>query len=255
MSEQNEPAPAKLGINEGNLRAGRFCLAGALAIFLLYRFGWVQGADHACLAWMESLRSEGLTHRIMEISALGSIPVLILIGLVTVLYLYVRGDQKTTRRIFFIMVSAEVVAYIVKHLVRRIRPLEFMDSFAAPTIGTSQEAAQDILKTIESGGEMTNTALLVSFPSGHGMMSATIFLCIAFLLYNAAGGRGPRMVLAATAVGLIVAIGLSRVYLGVHNPSDVLAGWLGGTGWTLVWFAFFARRDRLGDSVAGHGSA
>ncbi len=255
MSEQNEPAPAKLGINEGNQRAGLFCLAGALAIFLLYAFGWAQGADDACLAWMKSLRSDGLTHRIMEISALGSIPVLILIGLVTVLYLYVRGDQKTTRRIFFIMVSAEVVAYIVKHLVRRIRPLEFMDSFAAPTIGTSQEAAQDILKTIESGGEMTNTALLVSFPSGHGMMSATIFLCIAFLLYNAAGGRGPRMVLAATAVGLIVAIGLSRVYLGVHNPSDVLAGWLGGTGWTLVWFAFFARRDRLGDSVAGHGSA
>ncbi len=92
---------------------------------------------------------------------------------------------------------------------------------------------------------MTNTALLVSFPSGHGMMSATIFLCIAFLLYNAAGGRGPRLVLAATAAGLIVAIGLSRVYLGVHNPSDVLAGWLGGIGWTLTWFSVFARRDRL----------
>ena len=255
MSEQNSPEPEKPGINEGNLHAGLFCLAGALAVFLLYRFGWAEGPDNACLAWMKSLRSEGLTHRIMEISALGSIPVLILIGLVTVLYLYVRGDQKTTRRIFFIMVSAEVVAYTVKHLVRRIRPLEFMDPFAAPTVGTSQEAAQDLLTTIKSGGEITNTALLVSFPSGHGMMSATIFLCIAFLLYNAAGGRGPRLVLAATAAGLIVAIGLSRVYLGVHNPSDVLAGWLGGIGWTLTWFAFFARRDHLGDSVTGHDGA
>ncbi|MEE3053939.1 MAG: phosphatase PAP2 family protein [Planctomycetota bacterium] len=255
MSEQNSPEPEKPGINEGNQRAGLFCLAGALAVFLLYRFGWAEGPDNACLAWMKSLRSEGLTHRVMEISALGSIPVLILIGLVTVLYLYARGDQKTTRRIFFIMVSAEVVAYIVKHLVRRIRPLEFMDSFAAPTVGTSQEAAQDLLKTIEDGGEMINAALLVSFPSGHSMMSATIFLCIAFLLYNAAGGRGPRLVLAATAAGLIVAIGLSRVYLGVHNPSDVLAGWLGGIGWTLVWFTFFARRDRLGDSASGHGNA
>ena len=250
MSEQNEPAPAKLGINEGNLRAGLFCLAGALAVFLLYAFDWAEGPDRACLAWMKSLRSVGLTHRIMEISALGSIQVLILIGLVTVLYLYVRGDQKTTRRIFFIMVSAEVVAYIVKHLVRRTRPLEFMDNYAALTVGTNQEETLRFLQ-----GEMTKPSLLVSFPSGHGMMSATIFLCIAFLLYNAAGGRGPRLVLAATAVGLIVAIGLSRVYLGVHNPSDVLAGWLGGTGWTLVWFAFFARRDRLGDSVAGHGSA
>ena len=240
MSEQNSPEPEKPGINEGNQRAGLFCLAGALAVFLIYACGWAEGSDDACLAWMKSLRSEGLTHRIMEISALGSIPVLILIGLVTVLYLYARGDQKTTRRIFFIMVSAEVVAYIVKHLVRRMRPLEYMEPFAAPTVGSTEA-----LKTIENGGEMTNTALLVSFPSGHGMMSATIFLCIAFLLYNAAGGRGPRLVLAATAAGLIVAIGLSRVYLGVHNPSDVLAGWLGGTGWTLTWFSVFARRDRL----------
>ena len=106
------------------------------------------------------------------------------------------------------------------------------------------------------GGDMGDMGDMPGMSGGgHGMMSAAIFLCIAFLLYNAAGSRGPRMVLAATAAGLIVAIGLSRVYLGVHNPSDVLAGWLGGTGWTLVWFAFFARRDRLGDSVAGHGSA
>ncbi len=251
MSEQKHPVTANPGINEGNLRAGLFCLAGALAVFLLYSFGWVQWADEACLRWMKSLRSVGLTHRIMEISALGSIPVLILIGLVTVLYLYVRGDQKITRRIFFIMVSAEVVAYIVKHLVRRIRPMRFIDDYAAPTVGTDMQEIQEVVKTLANGDEVTNTALLVSFPSGHGMMSATIFLCIAFLLYNAAGGRGPRMVLAATAVGLIVAIGLSRVYLGVHNPSDVLAGWLGGTGWTLTWFSVFARRDRLASQEPG----
>ena len=255
MSEQNRPLPANPGINEGNLPTGLFCLAGALAVFLLYKFGWAEGPDNACLGWMESLRSAGLTHRIMEISALGSIPVLILIGLVTVLYLYVRGDQKTTLRIFFIMVSAEVVAYTVKHLVGRIRPLKFMDSYAAPTIGTSQEEAQLLLQALESGGAMEKTTLLVSFPSGHGMMSAAIFLCIAFLLYNAAGSRGPRMVLAATAAGLIVAIGLSRVYLGVHNPSDVLAGWLGGIGWTLTWFSIFARRDRLAGSAASHDGA
>ena len=224
MSEQNEPAPAKPGINEGNLRAGLFCLAGALVPLLLYKIGWTKGIDDDCLTWMAALRSPRLTHRVMEISALGSIPVLVLIGLVTVLYLYVRGDQKTTLRIFFIMVSAEAVAYTVKHLVARPRPVEFI--------------AEQAKGSISAEG-------LVSFPSGHSMMSAAIFLCIAFLLYNAAGGRGPRLVLAATAAGLIVAIGLSRVYLGVHNPSDVLAGWLGGTGWTLTWFSVFARRDGL----------
>lgn len=196
-------------------------------ILLLHKLPWttalVESIDKAGLSWMESLRSTGLNNRMMELSALGSLPVLVIIGIVTVLYLYARGRKKTTGRIFFVMVSAEVVAYAAKHLVARPRPVDFFAPGVKDSIGSN---------------------INVSFPSGHSMMAAVMYLCVAFLLYNAAENRRPRQVLAATAVALVVIIGLSRVYLGVHNPSDVLAGWLGGIGWTLTWFALFSTRDQ-----------
>ena len=209
--------------HERNLRVGTACLASSLVVLLLYKMGWLAGFDNASLEWMESLRSPKLTSRVLELSALGSLPVLVMIGMITVLYLYARGEQKTTARVFFIMVSAEIVAYTAKHLVARTRPEEFFAPGVESSIGSD---------------------LNVSFPSGHSMMSATIYLCIAILLHKAAENRNPRRVLAGAAIALIGLIGLSRVYLGVHNPSDVLAGWLGGVGWTLLWFGFFSARDQ-----------
>ena len=224
MSAQGLSSAETAGLHQGNLRAGLACLGGALALFLLYTSGLLEGFDHAGLSLMQGLRSESLTKRVLEISALGSLPVLFLIGVVSVSYLYALGEQKTTIRIFFIMVVAEVLAFSVKHLVARPRPEDFFAPGAADTIGSDH---------------------LVSFPSGHSMMSAVMYLSVALLLCRAVEGRKPRLVLACTAIVIILAVGLSRIYLGVHNPSDVLAGWLGGIGWTLAWFAFFARRDRL----------
>lgn len=211
------------GFSCGSLRSGISCLAGAVLVLLFYKMGWTESFDKAGLEWMAGLRSPGLTNRVMELSSLGSLPVLVLIGMATILYLSTRGEQKTTARVFFIMVSAEIVAYVAKHLVARTRPEEFF--------------ADGVKGSISSD-------LNVSFPSGHSMMSATMYLCIVFLLHNAAEKRHPRRALLGGAIALIFLIGLSRVYLGVHNPSDVLAGWLGGAGWTLAWFAFFDRRDQ-----------
>ena len=224
MSKRGLPSVETAGLHHGNLRAGMAGLGGALTLFLLYTAGLLEGLDHAGLSLMQGLRSESLTKRVLEISALGSLPALFLIGLVSVAYLYALGEQKTTRRIFFIMVAAEVLAFTAKHLVARPRPEDFFAPGAADTIGSNY---------------------LVSFPSGHSMMSAVMYLSVALLLCKAVEGRKPRLVLTCTAIALILAIGLSRIYLGVHNPSDVLAGWLGGTGWTLAWFAIFSRRDRL----------
>ena len=206
-----------------DLRAGIACLGGSMAIFLLYAFGLLGGIDTAGLSFVQGLRSEGLTRRVLEISALGSLPALFLIGLVSISFLYAQGKKKTTCRIFFIMVFAEVLAFAAKHLVARPRPAAFFAPGAEDTIGADQ---------------------LVSFPSGHSMMSAVMYLSVALLLCTAVENRKPRLVLLCTATTLILLIGLSRIYLGVHNPSDVLAGWLAGIGWTLTWFSIFSRRDR-----------
>lgn len=209
--------------NCGSLRGGIICLAGAVLVLLFYALGWTESVDQYGLEWMAGIRSPGLTNRVMELSALGSLPVLVLIGIATVLYLSTRGEQKTTARVFFIMVSAEIVAYVAKHLLARTRPEAFFADGVRGSIGSD---------------------LNVSFPSGHSMMSAAMYLCIGLLLHNAAGRRHSRRALVGGAIALIFLIGLSRVYLGVHHPSDVLAGWLAGAGWTLAWFAFFDRRDQ-----------
>jgi undecaprenyl-diphosphatase len=76
-----------------------------------------------------------------------------------------------------------------------------------------------------------------SFPSGHAMLSAVTYLTLGALLARVEPRRRVKAFLLGVAILLTVLIGLSRVYLGVHWPSDVLAGWCGGAAWAaLCWF-------------------
>jgi undecaprenyl-diphosphatase len=76
-----------------------------------------------------------------------------------------------------------------------------------------------------------------SFPSGHAMLSATTYLTLGALLARANARRRVKAFVIGFAVALTLLVGLSRIYLGVHWPSDVLAGWCGGAAWAaLCWF-------------------
>ncbi|MET0295494.1 MAG: phosphatase PAP2 family protein [Phenylobacterium sp.] len=73
-----------------------------------------------------------------------------------------------------------------------------------------------------------------SFPSGHSMLSAATFLTTAAILSSFQSRRRAKAFIFAIAVLLTVGVGISRVYLGVHWPSDVLGGWTLGALWALV---------------------
>ncbi|MDB5677112.1 phosphatase PAP2 family protein [Sphingomonas bacterium] len=76
-----------------------------------------------------------------------------------------------------------------------------------------------------------------SFPSGHAMVSAALYLTLALMLAEGAKSWAARLALVGFASLIVVLIGCTRVFLGVHWPSDVLAGWSFGTAWALAVFA------------------
>lgn len=76
-----------------------------------------------------------------------------------------------------------------------------------------------------------------SFPSGHAMLSAVTFLTLGALLTRANVDWRVKLYFLAVAVLLTLIVGLSRIYLGVHYPSDVIAGWCVGSAWALVCWA------------------
>lgn len=87
-----------------------------------------------------------------------------------------------------------------------------------------------------------------SFPSGHAGNSAIVYLTLASLVWPVIRETRLRVFVLASAMLLVGAIGVSRVYLGVHWPSDVLAGWLFGALWAIGWWWIEARwlpKDRV----------
>ncbi|HEX2100156.1 MAG TPA: phosphatase PAP2 family protein [Candidatus Synoicihabitans sp.] len=86
--------------------------------------------------------------------------------------------------------------------------------------------------------------LSLSFPSGHSMVSSATYLTLGALLAQTLARRRERIYFIATALALTGLIGASRVYLGVHYPTDVVAGWAGGTAWAILCWgvAFWLQR-------------
>ena len=85
-----------------------------------------------------------------------------------------------------------------------------------------------------------------SFPSGHATLSAATYLTIGALIAHAQERRRVKTYIHVTAILLALLIGVSRVYLGVHWPTDVLAGWCVGAAWSIlcVTAASWLTRDR-----------
>ena len=85
---------------------------------------------------------------------------------------------------------------------------------------------------VEHGALVTSA----SFPSGHSMMAALVYLSLGLLVARTQSRRRAKIFVLGVAITVTVAVGISRVFLGVHWPTDVAAGWALGAAWALlVW--------------------
>ncbi|CAH1658045.1 Undecaprenyl-diphosphatase [Hyphomicrobiales bacterium] len=153
-----------------------------------------------------------------DITSLGSIPVLALIIAVVVGYLVLVHKRAIAALITVSMGGGLLLGHLLKLGFDRPRP----DLVAH-------------LVDIDS----------LSFPSSHAMLSAITYLTIGVLLARVEKRRVVRLYILAVAIGLTLLVGLSRLYLGVHWPSDVLAGWCAGAAWAMAcWLVLVVAQGR-----------
>lgn len=91
------------------------------------------------------------------------------------------------------------------------------------------------------------TVYTASFPSGHAMMTAIVYLTLAALLARSESRRRLKAFLLLLAVCVTLLVGISRVYLGVHWPSDVLGGWMIGSAWAAGCWTLVLLLQRRGE--------
>lgn len=157
----------------------------------------------------DPIGSEKVEQMVRDITALGGVAVLTLLTALVVIFLILAGRWQVG--LFFLLAvgGGQIVSSLVKLGVDRPRP--------------------ELVSHL-----MTETSQ--SFPSGHAMMSAVTYLTLGALLARIVPQRRLKIYFLTVAVLLTFMIGVSRIYLGVHWPSDVLGGWCLGFAWAMLWW-------------------
>ena len=142
-----------------------------------------------------------------DVTALGGFTVLTLVVLLAFALLWLHRRRAQALVLVAAVLGGELLAQAIKLIVGRARP--------------------DLVPHLD-------VVYSASFPSGHSTLSPIVYFTLAAIVAAGEGRRAQKVLLIATALALVLAIGLSRVYLGVHWPTDVLAGWALGAAVAVV---------------------
>lgn len=175
--------------------------------------------DLSILQFFYHLRTPPLNNLMIGISYLGG-EIMIIFGILITIFLLLKKHKKEAILFAFILGMAGIIDTVLKNLVQRPRP-------------------QFHPLVIEKD---------FSFPSGHAMDSFVFYLTLSYLIFHITKNKKLSMVVMILSLVLILLIGISRIYLGVHYPTDVIAGYVGGLFWftsvllidkTLTFYKFF----------------
>lgn len=153
-----------------------------------------------------------------DVTALGGVGVLVFVTLAVAVFLRLSGRRADMWFVLIAVLGGQALSTLFKQGFDRPRP--------------------DVVPH-------EVTVYTASFPSGHAMMAAVTYLTLGALLARVQPRRVLKLYLLGVAIILTLSVGVSRVYLGVHWPTDVLAGWTAGAAWALLcWTAARRLQDR-----------
>jgi len=163
-----------------------------ITIYILMITNNIKVFDDTIYNYIFSLRNNSLDMIFKTITKLCNTITVIIFVIILVIFL----ERKSMWKLLITVISTVSVNQLLKHTIRRIRP--------------------DHIRLIEEKG--------FSFPSGHSMTSIALYGILIYLVYKYIKNKILKIILIVLLTLLILGIGISRIYLGVHYPSDVLAG-------------------------------
>ena len=213
--------------------AGVVLLAGAvIAALCLVAFAWVaahvvagrtQAFDEAVLATLARHQSPALTTVMLNVTLLGTSTVVVGVALISALFLALGRQRDSAALLLAATLGAVVLNDVLKAAFGRPRPHVF--AWGTPVVDTS-------------------------FPSGHAMSAAAVYATLAYLAARQESRRGARLATYVVAAAVIAAVAFSRLYLGVHYPTDVVAGLVVGWAWAAFCVATLEAGQRYAQRYA-----
>ncbi len=174
----------------------------------------LQTFDESVLRWVETLRTPFMNVMIVDITALGGLALNFVLGILAIIIFLLSRDPAAAIHLALTTAGGFVISMMTKSLILRPRP-------------------EIIPKLIHASG--------FSYPSGHSITSAAVYLTMAILACRHFKSYKARVILLGLAGTVIALISFSRIYIGVHYPSDTMSGALIGIAWALFMAALFSK--------------